>query len=706
MSLIAKALSSRQIELKFKRDSNYKKLQTYSLYCDSVYVDELDVLSETIDKNDVVTISLFNKSTSYIPGHKYEIVNILNDYIPLDISYMAQEKSFEQKYRYEGKMGAVCNEEKTVFTVFSPFANSIILMLKKGDMEKSYDMKRDESGVFILSLDGDYDGFLYKYRVEMFSSIFDVTDPYALSITSNGKWGALINTNRLLQNMEKDDTSNLPIFDARSKAIIYECSIRDLTSLTQLNDKATFEALASCHDPNIGIDYITSLGISHVQLQPVLAFSTVNDDKRYETYNWGYDPNFYFALDGSLSSKPNDPYSRMYALKKIIRRFHSSGVRVTLDVVYNHLYSNCENSLVKLCPNYYLRLNKDKTLSNGSYCGCDLESRNYMCRKLILDSLSFLVDFYNVDGFRFDLMGIIDVTTLKEAYRILSEKKQDIFLYGEGWNMPTALDNKEKSMISNSASLPHISFFNDRFRDVVKGPSEDSKLTVKGYLTGDISYLDGFKHIMLGSVNSCYFSPMFASYCQSINYSECHDNGALIDKVKLCCLDDSEDEIISRIKMIEVATIFAFGVPFIHSGQEFLKSKNGCCNSYNAGDKINGIDYKLVSKNKNMITFLKQAIALKKKFINETKQDFNDLISHTTFEDLEGGICKINYKFKDFDFFIIFNPTKKDITYQFTDYVKLIFNNAGSLKVDNCYTQLAIIPRLSVNIFVLDRTKK
>lgn len=702
----AKALSSRQIQVKYCKNLHPSKSTSFFLYCDSIYIDELDVLSTSEEHDNYILVNLFNKSTSYIPGKKYEIVTSFNDYIPLDISYLALDKSFEEKYRYDGKMGADCSDNKTVFTVFSPFASSIILMLKKNNDEKAYQMIRDESGVFFISLDGDYDGYLYKYRVEMFSSIFDVTDPYAISITSNGKWGAVINTQRILNSLEKDDMSKCEKFDSPTKAIIYECSIRDLTSLTNLQDRGTFEALANCSDENIGINYITSLGVSHVQLQPVLAFSTVNDDRRYDSYNWGYDPNFYFALDGSLSSKPNDPYSRIYALKKIIKRFHASGVRVTLDVVYNHLYSSTENSLVKLCPNYYLRLNKDKTLSNGSFCGNDLETRNYMCRKLILDSLSFLVDFYSVDGFRFDLMGIIDTTTLKQAYKILSSKKEDILLYGEGWNMPTALDEREKSTISNSSILPHIGFFNDRFRDVIKGPSEDSKLVIKGYLTGDLSYLDGFKHIMTGSISSGYFSPMFASSSQSINYAECHDNGALIDKVKLCCPDDEEDEIVDRIKMITAATIFAAGIPFIHSGQEILKSKNGCCNSYNVGDKINGFDYKLMEKNKDMVKFLQDAIKLKKKLIYEAKEDYNSLVSFISFEDLSSSVCKINYKFKDFDFCIIFNPSKKDITYQFEEYVKLIFNNAGSFKVDNCYSQLAIIPALTVNVFVLDRTKK
>ena len=656
--------------------------------------------------------TMITKGLSYVPGREYKVKTKENYFIPIDISFLAMTETFEKRYRFDGKLGAIYTPEKTTFRVYSPFATSMVLrLMKRGEtIYSSYRMERDdEHGIFYLDVEGNLDGAKYLYRAMVFGEINDVPDPYAFGLGRNSLYSYVIDPEKVKEIDTNEDS--LSPFTDRSKAILYECSVRDMTSLTDLEDKGTYEALSR---PDLktkgglpmGLDYLASLGVTHIQIQPVLDFQTLDDDDPFSTYNWGYDPSFYFAPEGSYSTDPDDPYRRILELRNLVSSLHKKGLRVVFDVVYNHVYTALFNPLALLVPQYYFRHNNDYTLSSGSGCGNDLESRNYMVRKLIKDSLLHLLDFYDCDGYRFDLMSITDIETLKQAYEETSAIKKEILFYGEGWDLWTNLPADMKATQYNSYKMPFAAFFNDRFRDVVKGKTDASGLAVKGYLSGDTNYLDGFKHVYLGSSIAIAFAPLFSSPNQSINFVECHDNHTLYDKLKACCSGESDEEIFRRMKMITVCLLTACGIPFFHAGQEIGLSKGGNGNSYDAGDRVNGFDYDVLDSRKDLYLFFLDAIQLKKRLVSLVGAEHDELRSLISFENLPFGAVKIDYRLKDFSITVLFNPTKNSFTYSFADYSQLIFNETGNVENQDCYVKLAIVNALSVSVYLSRRREK
>lgn len=656
--------------------------------------------------------TMMTRGLDYVPGREYLVKTKENYFIPIDISFLAMTEAFEKRYRFDGQLGAVYSKERTTFRVFTPFATLVILkLMRKGETEyKTYRMRRDdEHGIYETTIDGDLDEARYLFCPKIFGEMNDVVDPYAFGLGHNSLYSYVIDPERV----KKIDTGSegLPPLVDRSTCVIYECSVRDMTSLTDLKDRGTYEALTreglkTKGGLPMGLDYLASLGVTHVQLQPVLDFQTVDDDDPFSTYNWGYDPSFYFAPEGSYATNPDDPYSRILELRSLVGALHRKGLRVNFDVVYNHVYSAIFNPLGILVPQYYFRHNNDQTLSSGSGCGNDLESRNYMVRKLIKDSMRHLMDFFDCDGYRFDLMGITDIETLKQAHEELSAIKPDVMFYGEGWDLWTNLPADLKATQYNSYKIPFVSFFNDRFRDVVKGKTDSSGLAVRGYLSGDTNYLDGFKHVYLGSSIAIAFAPLFASPKQSVNYVECHDNHTLYDKLKACCQGESDEDIFRRMKMITVCLLTSCGIPFFHAGQEIGLSKGGNGNSYDAGDKVNGFDYDILDKRRDLYLFFKDAIQFKDRLLSLVGKEHDEIRSLVSFENLPFNAVKINFRLKDFTTYIIFNPTKNSFTYSFEDYSQLIFNESGNVEDQDCYVKLAIVSALSVSVYLSRRTKE
>ena len=703
--LLATAKSENIIEVTIGKDFYTSPKKVFTLYEDDKIVCDIEPVSKSESQSTFIYTLLLNDFT-YVPGKKYEIKTSENYFIPLDISFLAEQEEFEKKYRFNGELGAIYRPDKTIFRVFSPFATTMLLKIqrKNSDNLEIYKMiPNRENGVFSLEIEGDLDEASYLYTPTIFGEIRDVVDPYSYSVGINSRIGYVINPEKIKAISTHDD--NLPPFSDPLKAFIYECSVRDMTSKTSIPHHGTFSALSLDNQKDkegnpIGLDYISSLGMTHVQLLPVLDFHTIDDERPDESYNWGYDPYFFFAPEGSYSLNPIDPYSRVMELRNLIGQLHAHGLRVVLDVVYNHVFCVEFNPLAVLVPKYYFRINHDHSSSNGSGCGNDFESRHYMARKLIIDSLMHLLDFYDVDGFRFDLLGILDVDTVNKAYQAVIDKKPEAIMYGEGWDLPTALPGDKKASISNSNHLKGISFFNDRFRDVVKGST--SSLSVKGYLSGDTNYIDGFKHVFLGSSIALAFAPLFTSPTQSINYIECHDNHTLYDKLKSCCHDETEEEIFKRLKLCNAATCLASGIPFFHAGQEVGLSKDGLGNTYNVGDEVNGFDYKTAYHRKDLLLFFKDVISFKKKFFDFI-DNLKDVNKHITFENLDHNAIKINYIYDDYELYLIFNPTKQSFTYNFDEYVNLVFTDAGNVEHNDFYIRLAIINGLSLNIFLKNK---
>ena len=565
-------------------------------------------------------------------------------------------------------------------------------------------MKRNANGVFEVEIDKDLDGYMYLYEAKIFSYIYEVADPYSFALSSNSRFSYIISKEKIKK--IASNYKSLSKLSSKFEYIIYECSVRDMTSKLDVKNKCTYEALSkttgilTSGGIKTGIDYLASLNVTHVQLMPVLDFYTVNEDRPYQSYNWGYDPYFFFCNEGSYSTCPDDPYTRLFELKNLIAAFHDKNIRVILDVVYNHVFSTDDNPLNILVPKYYFRLNPNGSLSNGSGCGNDFESTHYMARKLIIDSINYYIDYFDVDGFRFDLMGIIDIKTMELAYNEAKKRKDDIFFLGEGWDLWTNLKVSEKCSINNASKLPYICYFNDRFRDVVKGQTSESQLSIKGYLSGDVNYRDGFKHVMLGSCKPLAFAPLFSSPEQSINYLECHDNHTLFDKLKTCLPYESDDITIKRIKLCIAATMLAVGIPFFHQGEEIGQSKRGNGNSYNSGDEINGFDYQLLDKRKDLYNYFKQCTYLKKlmlSFAKDNNMSFNDSIE---IEDISYGGILFKYSYNQSTFFAFFNPTYDSFTYESNSPLKLIFSEKNGLNKLDTSSQNVIINPISFAVYI------
>lgn len=695
--LLSLAKNNNLIEIYVDKSLYFGKQQYFNFYINDKFICKVSSKElPSTDKYDKYEIQLDNNL--FIPGEKYEISTSFNDFVGIDISFLSRTKEFEKQYRFSGQLGSIYTKEFCEFRIFSPFASSIIVkVFDDSGFNRLLELDHDKSnGIFYGKINGDLKNKKYIYIVTMFSRTFEVVDPYCLSCTTNNKYGYIIDKSEIKNlNFKKRNLSKL---NNKCEAIIYECNVRDLTSRLNIKSKGTFKALIDSIDKDYGIGYIKTLGINYVQFQPILDYQTINDDNPFDSYNWGYDPRNFFAIKSSLSSNPNDPVLKLKEFKELVSIFHSLDIHVSLDVVYNHLFSKSFNSLNLLVPGYYFRYNADGSNSNGSFCGNDFETRNYMARKIIIDSLKYFVDVFDIDGFRFDLLGLFDIETSKSIFKELSSIKDNIFLYGEGWDLPTALSYQDKSSMSNSRLLENYSFFNDRFRDIIKGGCGEFKACTKGYLTGDTSYIDGFKHVMLGSSTNYSFQPLLYKSYQSINYCQCHDNETLYDKIKLTCPEESKNDIYSRLKMCIIATLFACGIPYFQSGQEIANTKNGSFNSYNLSDSINGFDYDLLKKNSSFVQFFRDSISIKKMFISDANEDYSTLTKTMHFENLQFGAVKITYKFSNVYYHIIFNPTMKSFILKFEKYVKLILSNIGKIKTDE-YCLNAIINPLSVYIY-------
>lgn len=681
LAVEAKLIGDNTIQIDVDASYVNAKNRKFALVLNGKTIENLKCISKS-DSNRKIIYTVHNQ-TKIIVGYDYQIKDDSNEFYPLDVSYLATKQSFIDKYKTDLELGAIYSKESTTFRVFSPLASDIAVVIETRDGKDSqlHNMTKDfETGLFEITVKGDFDGFRYRYLVKIMGEIHLVVDPYAFSLSTNSRFGYIVDMNKVLAIPNYDD--KLPKVDNYNDHVIYELDVRDMTSLTDVEHKGTFDALTreglkNENELPIGMDYIKNLHVNTVQILPFYDFQTIDESNPSSQYNWGYDPKFYFAPEGSYAKDPEDPYSRIIELKKMISTFHKNGIRVNMDVVFNHVYSRNTNSLEILCPNYYFRLNPDGTNSNGSFCGNDIESTHYMCQKLIIDALIHFVKYYGVDGYRFDLMAIIDKATLLKAFDKLKAIKPDIMIYGEGWDMPTNLPSNMKSSSLNSFSMENIGFFNDRFRDIVKGKTSESELAVKGYLSGDTNYIDGFKHVYLGSSVAMIYPPMFKSCQQSINYCECHDNSTLFDKLSVCNKEDSLDDKLKRIKLINSAIMFSAGVPFFHMGQEVGLSKQGEANSYNSSDQINGMQYDVAYKRKEMISYFKDLIRLRNDLPCFKIHDNQELINTISFTNLDKGALLITYSLEKEDIYVIFNPSKESFTYNFDKYVKVIFSNTG-----------------------------
>ena len=361
-----------------------------------------------------------------------------------------------------------------------------------------------------------------------------------------------------------------------------------------------------------GLDYLKYLGVTHVQIQPIHDFDSLDDLDTKKWYNWGYDPISYFALEGSYSIKPEEAMSRLLEFREMVDRLHKNDLRLVVDVVYNHTYAYEHSYLEKIVPHYYFRKKKNGLLSNASGCGNDIASERYMARKLIVDSVKYLFSHFDIDGLRFDLMGLLDIETVKQAYKAAKAIKEDIIFYGEGWNMGEELPKELRANKDNHKELLDFAFFNDTYRDIVKGPSSSFNLHEKGYICGNTSYQYGLDYAFHAGVLKLSYEPMLSTANQSINYLECHDNNTLYDKLLVSNANEEEKTLLERVCLANTILLLSFGVPLIHMGQEIGLSKDGLDNTYKTLG-VNNMDYRLVDERFDLVNRFRLTNILRRK---------------------------------------------------------------------------------------------
>jgi len=516
------------------------------------------------------------------------------------------------------ELGAIYQSNKTIFRTFAPDKNNIKLRLFKDALSlefTEYRMIKDLNGIFEVEINGDLDEYYYTYIVE---NEYEVTDPYSIASSINSNRSCILDLSKtnpegFLQHKEP------PIINP-TDSIIYEVHVKDFTShpTSNITNKASLigmvEENTQYNGYKTGIDHLVELGITHVHLMPIYDYLTVREEREFafddDNYNWGYDPELYNVVEGSLVLYPDEPKKRILEFKKAIMGFHEKGIKVVMDVVYNHTFRGKVSNFNVLATNYYYRQWPDGTFSNGSGCGNEFDTQKPMARKFIIDSLKYWVKEFRVDGFRFDLMALIDIDTIEMAVKELREIKPDILIYGEPWLADNTPLPSNKTTSKGTQSKMSFALFNDNFRNAVKGDNDGYYL---GFAQGN---LDEIRNVETGIAGSIFYDTARIGFTQkareTINYVNSHDNLILQDKILKVFPNKTEAEIKNYNKFIHSILFLSQGIPFIHAGNEFLRSKNGNHNSYNAPLKINAIDWSLKEKNIDVYNYIKELIEFRK----------------------------------------------------------------------------------------------
>lgn len=541
-----------------------------------------------------------------------------------------------QKFDYEvytgNDLGAVYSPKMTRFKVWAPEAESVKLNLyKQGEGDNLIDqhiMKKSANGTYVFEKQGDCNGIYYTYTVVNHGEEQEAVDPYTKAAGVNGQRGMVINLAKTNpQGFEMDGYRNP---EHITDAIIYEGSVRDFTmdESSGVFHNGKFLGLTEANTTNhfgeaTALDYISGLGVTHVQILPTFDFETVDEKNQKAQYNWGYDPDNYNVPEGSYAVSPYDGAVRIQEMKQMVLALHSRGIGVIMDVVFNHTYRRDDSNLQKIVPGYYYR--SDETgYTNGSGCGNEVASDRPMVQKLIVDSLIYWAKEYHIDGFRFDLMGVLDIDTMNVITERLKEIRPDIYLYGEGWNGgPSSLAEEKRAFKASAKKMPGIGMFNDDIRDTIKGSVfYDDHL---GFVNGGTHLENALRYGITGAVAhpqvdyDAYGSKPWAKEPgQSINYVSCHDNYTLWDKLSVSCPEASEEKKKAMNRLCAAIVFTSQGVPFIQAGEEFLRSKplpekKGFAeNSYNMPDAVNSIKWDNIHEYPDMIAYYKGLMALRK----------------------------------------------------------------------------------------------
>ena len=592
--------------------------------------------------------------------------------IDKEMFLFVRSNDFDNYFSYDGELGALYEKEGTLLRVWTPTAKSVEVWIYADDSFKGpstkIEMVQKPKGIFEAYLPGDQHGTIYVYKILFLNNRESISvDPYARATTVNGMKSVIADLNRTNPDGWGE---RLPAFGLPEEAIIYELHIRDfsISETSGIVNKGKFLGLTEKNTQNAsgrktGLDYLIDLGITHIQILPMFDYATVDEANLTEPqYNWGYDPLNYNVPEGSYSTDPFDPFNRIFELKQMIRTLHDNGLRVIMDVVYNHVYDPKDQALERTVPGYFYRYNADGSLANGTGVGNDTASERHMMRKYIIDSVKYWAKEYHLDGFRFDLMGIHDSVTMNAIREALDKIDPSIIIIGEGWEMSTPLPEDLKASQRNAQAMPRIAHFNDSIRIALKG-SDFGDEKDRGFISGK-NYLEdlllrNIKGAMHLSSHSSYVDPE-----QVIQYVEAHDNLTLYDKLLRSNPDDSEEVRIKRHTLATSIVLLSQGVPFIHGGQEFLRTKAGVANSYQSPDEINQFEWERVTTFQESVAYVKGLIALRKSEYLFRLHTHEEIDAHFTTLSENFNIIAFSLTNSEKKYIVIFNGNRSDTIFR------------------------------------------
>ena len=613
-------------------------------------------------------------------------------------------KEFEDKYNYEGSLGAEVCERGTVIRLWSPIAESVDLRLydngSTGEAETIIPMKLCERGVWEYSVNESLSGKYYDFALNIKGKKSISTDPYAKACGVNGKRSMIIDLNTTNPNGWGEDKSPLK----GAEDIIYELHVKEFSYDENAgfpeNVRGKYKAFTVDNTTiknegkfPTGLNYIKELGVSHIQLLPVYDFASVDEAGGEDGFNWGYDPLNYNVPEGSYASDAARGEVRIREFKEMIQAIHNKGLRVIMDVVYNHTFS-LDNALQNSMPYYHYRLDAKGELSDGSACGNDIASEMPMTEKYIIDSVLYWCEEYHIDGFRFDLMGLLTVDLMNKVQKALDETygRGEKLIYGEPWTAAkTHMEKGAKGAVKDNVNLldENIGIFSDDIRDSIKGHVFYEE--VAGFVNGNLKQTDKIE----AGLTSFGLSPNHI-----ISYVSCHDNHTLWDKLTITTGDEAERR--KQNKLSAAIYMSCQGRVFIYSGEEYLRTKNGEHNTFNMPIGLNKMDWELTEKNKDMISFYKELIGLRKEMTGLCDKSYAARDNITTFVKEEGllgvkvanketSLVKPVYK----EALIIFNANKEEKTVTLPEgKYKLLIN---TVKKNNERDDILVSDKIKIN---------
>lgn len=578
----------------------------------------------------------------------------------------SMESAYASLPAYNGQdLELTVDNSGTHFRLWSPQASAVRVLLYSTDRNTAaadtLEMARAEQGTWTVSVPRQLYGKFYTFQIKYNGKWLDETPGvWAKAVGTNGQRAAIVDLASTNPSGWENDKG--PEVKNINDVIIYEMHHRDFSvhPSSGIVNKGKFLALTeqgtrSALGDKTGIDHLKELGITHIHILPSYDYNSVDETQLPSNkYNWGYDPFNYNAPEGSYSTNPASPESRIREMKEMVKALHDAGIGVIMDVVYNHTANNDNSNFSLTAPGYYYRHRADGSYSDASGCGNETASERQQMRNFIVNSVKYWAEEYHIDGFRFDLMAIHDTETMNEVVKALKGVNPSIFVYGEGWTAgDSPLPVERRALKENVAKMEGIAVFSDDIRDAIKG--HYSNAADRGFATGKPGNEETVKIGIVASTahpqvdyakgNNSKFAYASAP-TQIINYVSCHDDLTLTDKLHKSMTGASEEDMQRAARLAQTIVFTSQGTPFMFAGEEIFRDKKGVHNSYQSPDSINAIDWALKQKNADQFNYYRELIRLRKAHPAFRMTAAEDVAKHIVFDKVEGDNL-ISYSIKD-----------------------------------------------------------